>query len=87
MGDGRHNAPTLLPTTGDAYGQTYPDPITHSHLLREGREPEYFGATVGPGDSDTVLMRWNLDDGHCRVIYGDLRAETVPAATQINDSP
>jgi hypothetical protein len=49
----------------------------YQQLLEENREPEYFGATVQPGDSDAVLMRWKLDDGSFRVIYGDLRAETV----------
>ncbi|MFH0982591.1 MAG: hypothetical protein V2A79_13795 [Planctomycetota bacterium] len=56
----------------------------YHQLLREDREPEYFGATVKPGDSDGVLMRWKLDDRHWRVIYGDLRAETVPMDQQPN---
>jgi hypothetical protein len=47
-------------------------------LARDGREPEYFGDQVTPEDSDQVLMRWRLDDGQVRVIYGDLRAETLP---------
>jgi hypothetical protein len=46
-------------------------------LVREGHEPEYFGDQVTPADADKVLMRWKLDDGHTRVIYGDLRAETL----------
>jgi hypothetical protein len=58
--------------------------LFYTHLLREGREPEYFGATVKPGDWDAVLMRWKLDDRHWRVIYGDLRAETVPMDQQPN---
>jgi hypothetical protein len=52
--------------------------VFYSLLLHDAREPEYFGATVKPGDSDAVLMRWKLDADHWRVIYGDLRAETVP---------
>jgi len=48
-------------------------------LLLEDREPEYFGKTVEPGDGSAVLIRWKLDDERMRVIYGDLRAETVPA--------
>jgi hypothetical protein len=43
----------------------------------EDREPEYFGATVQPGESDAVLVRWKHDDQHMRVVYGDLRIETV----------
>jgi hypothetical protein len=52
----------------------------YSKLANEGRDPEYFGATVKPGDSEAILLRWKLDDGRYRVIYGDLRAETVDAA-------
>jgi len=59
----------------------------HSRLLAEGREPEYFGATVRPGDSEAVLMRWKLDERHMRVVYGDLRTETVAIDEQTDDSP
>ena len=48
-------------------------------LVREGHEPEYFGDSVTAADADQVLLRWTLDDGGARVIYGDLRVETVPA--------
>ncbi len=48
-------------------------------LVKEGYEPEYFGDTVTAKDADAVLMRWHLDDGQIRVIYGDLRVETLPA--------
>ena len=34
---------------------------------------------VEPGDAESVLMRWRLDDGSTRVIYGDLSADTEPA--------
>jgi len=51
--------------------------VFYHQLLLEDREPEYFGATVKPGDADAVLMRWKHDDQHVRVIYGDLRVETV----------
>ncbi len=60
----------------------------YHQLLVQDREPEYFGATVKPGDSQAVLMRWKLDDRHWRVIYGDLRTETVPMVDkQPNDAP
>ena len=51
----------------------------HMKLTRDGRKPEYFGDEVTPADADKILMRWQLDDGHVRVIYGDLRTETLPA--------
>ena len=46
-------------------------------LEPEGKEPVYNGATVTAADSDKVLVRWKLDDGKYRVIYGDLRIEDV----------
>ena len=46
-------------------------------LEADGHAPEYFGATVSPADTEEVLLRWRLDDGQMRVIYGDLRAETI----------
>ncbi len=49
----------------------------YQKLVDEQREPEYFGAVVEPGDSAAILLRWKLDDARHRVIYGDLRAETV----------
>ncbi len=48
-------------------------------LVRDGREPEFFGGTVTHADADKVLVRWKLESGQVRVIYGDLRAETLPA--------
>lgn len=49
-------------------------------LAADGHEPEYFGDIVTPEDADDVLLHWRLDDGQVRVIYGDLRAATVPTA-------
>jgi hypothetical protein len=48
-------------------------------LVRDGRRPEYFGDEVTPADGDQVLLRWRLDDGHVRVVYGDLHVETLAA--------
>jgi hypothetical protein len=48
-------------------------------LVRDGHEPEYFGDEVTPAETDRVLLRWRLDDGQVRVVYGDLRVETLPA--------
>ena len=48
-------------------------------LAADGHEPEYFGDVVTPEDADEVLVHWKLDDGRMRVIYGDLRVETVVA--------
>jgi outer membrane lipoprotein-sorting protein len=45
-------------------------------LERESREPEYFGIDVKPGDADAVLLRWRLDNGRSRIVYGDLRVQS-----------
>lgn len=45
-------------------------------LERDGRQPEYFGVEVKPGDSKAVLVRWTLEDGRTRILFGDLRVET-----------
>jgi len=54
------------------YGAQY-----YGTLESEGKEPAYYGATVTAADSDKVLVRWKLDDGQYRVIFGDLRIEDV----------
>ena len=41
------------------------------------KDPAYYGKTVTPKDTDKVLLRWKLSDTEYRVIFGDLRAETV----------
>ncbi len=46
-------------------------------ILRENSDAAYYGKTVDAKDADAVLLRWKLDDGRYRVIYGDLRAKTV----------
>lgn len=48
-------------------------------ILRDNADSAYFGKTVGPNDKDNVLLRWKLDDGSYRVIYGDLHNEGVAA--------
>ena len=52
----------------------------YQRLANEGREPEYFGTTARRGDAAAVLLKWKLDDGRYRVIYSDLRTETVDIA-------
>lgn len=62
-----------------ALAESLPGLALYTLLEMKGRAPHYHGESVQPGDADTVLMTWNLDDDHQRVIYGDLRAETLPA--------
>ncbi|MBN2180270.1 MAG: hypothetical protein JW715_00035 [Sedimentisphaerales bacterium] len=49
----------------------------YAELVEKNKEPAYYGEKVGPGDSGKVLLRWKLDDGQYRVIFGDLNAKTV----------
>lgn len=57
----------------------------YQQLLVGDGEPEYFGATVKPGEASAVLVKWRLEDGRRRVIYGDLRVETLPAVPPAGD--
>ena len=46
-------------------------------LQTEGKDPVYNGQTVTASDANKVLLRWKLDDGKYRVIFGDLQIEDV----------
>ena len=48
-------------------------------LVREKKEPAYYGNVVGLNDADKVLLRWKSGDNAYRVIYGNLTAEAVSA--------
>ena len=49
----------------------------YADLVDNDRDAAYYGDDVDSRDYDRVLLRWRLDDGRYRVIYGDLRSETV----------
>ncbi len=51
----------------------------YGKLVDEDKDPAYCGETVKLGEADKVLLRWKLDDGRYRVIFGDLTARTVTA--------
>lgn len=38
---------------------------------------QYYGLEVKPGEHDKLLLRWQLDDGHYRALFGDLHFETI----------
>ncbi|NOX54974.1 MAG: hypothetical protein GXP27_11170 [Planctomycetes bacterium] len=52
---------------------------TTSTFLRGNPDTACYGLSVGPDDKEKILLRWKLPDGHYRVIFGDLRSETVTA--------
>ena len=51
--------------------------IFYEELVDKERDPAYYGDAVRPSDADKVLLRWKLDDGQYRVIFGDLSAKTI----------
>jgi hypothetical protein len=53
--------------------------IFYMMLVQDGKEPIYYGESVGPDDADAVLMRWKIPENRYRVIFGDLTAEDVTA--------
>lgn len=48
-------------------------------LQRNNPDAAYHGLTVGADDPQAVLFRWRLATGDYRIIYGDLRSESVSA--------
>ena len=48
-------------------------------LVKEKKDPAYYGNKVTASDSNTVLMRWKISDNQYRMIYGDLHTEDVNA--------
>jgi hypothetical protein len=51
--------------------------LFYDRFQHSRKDPAYYGKTVTPKDANKVLMRWKVSDSEYRVIYGDLRAETV----------
>jgi hypothetical protein len=49
----------------------------YADLGKEGKVPAWHGDDVTSRDFDRVLLRWRLEDGRYRLIYGDLRTENV----------
>lgn len=78
---------------GEAWQQKYSRPPTneelnmfyslnaacrfYADLLQENKDVTYHGDKVTANDIDDELMRWRISENEYRVIYGDLRVETV----------
>ena len=45
------------------------------------KDAAYYGDIVSPGDANNVLMRWKVSDNDYRVVFGDLKVETVTSET------
>ncbi len=46
-------------------------------LVQDKKEPVYYGESVGPNDTDKVLLRWKTSEGQYHVIYGNLTVADV----------
>ncbi len=49
----------------------------YDKLVRENKDPAYYGDTITVNDTDKILVRWKTSKNRYRVIYGSLKAETV----------
>ena len=50
-------------------------------LNTQKKDAAYYGDIVSPGDVNNVLMRWKVSDNDYRVVFGDLKVETVTSET------
>ena len=49
-------------------------------LVKEGHDVGYYGDRVTPADANSVLMQWDVSETERRVIWGNLRIETMSVA-------
>jgi hypothetical protein len=49
----------------------------YGKLVQAERQVIYFGDRVKPGDENRILMRWKLGEDSYRIIFGDLRTDSV----------
>lgn len=51
--------------------------VEYEKLLSRGKEVYFYGDIVDTQDSNSILIQWKLVDGNYRVIFANLRAETI----------
>lgn len=56
-------------------------------LMQEKRDPMYYGDRVRPTDTDAVLLRWKLDNGKYKVIFGDLSSVEMEYEDMVKIEP
>lgn len=49
----------------------------YEKLLSRGKEVYFYGDIIDTQDSNSILIQWKLVDGNYRVIFANLRAETI----------
>lgn len=51
----------------------------YEYLAQKFTDVVYYGDNVDPRDSNAVLIQWKVSEDEYRVVFGDLREETVSA--------
>ncbi len=51
----------------------------YEYLAQQGKDVVFYGDSADPRDSNAVLIQWKLADGEYKVVFCDLREETVSA--------
>lgn len=51
----------------------------YEYLVHQGREVVYYADSIGPADSNAVLIHWKLPNGRYGVVFGDLHEREVSA--------
>ena len=51
--------------------------LFYARLVKEELDAAYYGERVTPDMPNAVLMRWKDGEGAYRVMFGDLRIETL----------
>jgi len=51
----------------------------YQYLLDKGEEVFFYSPGIAQKDSNAILLQWKLSDGNYRVIFTNLREETVSA--------
>jgi hypothetical protein len=49
----------------------------YAAIEKEGKDPAYYGDKVTAEFTQAVLLRWKIDDGRYRVVFGDLSTRDV----------
>ncbi|MFZ0033867.1 MAG: hypothetical protein WAK60_02610 [Sedimentisphaerales bacterium] len=51
----------------------------YEYLIQTGKDVVYYGDSADPRDASAVLIQWKLPDGNYKVVFSNLREETVSA--------
>jgi outer membrane lipoprotein-sorting protein len=57
----------------------------YEELKQDNKDVHYYGDKVTANDKDKILMKWKISENEHRVIYGDLRIETIIDSKKLLD--